>query len=75
MLRRGNLGCFIFLPVRLTNSENVGWLSESQKNLVCRILRWLADEEERLKAACRPKIEFLIIEMSRKYMHFFSSTN
>ncbi|XP_062027200.1 sulfate transporter 1.3-like [Rosa rugosa] len=29
-----------------------------------RILRWLADEEEQLKAAYLPNIEFLIVEMS-----------
>ncbi|XP_052190765.1 sulfate transporter 1.2-like isoform X2 [Diospyros lotus] len=30
-----------------------------------RILRWLTDEEEQLKASCLPKIQFLIVEMSR----------
>ncbi|KAK8642809.1 hypothetical protein V6N13_012141 [Hibiscus sabdariffa] len=29
-----------------------------------RILRWLMDEEEQVKAACQPAIQFLIIEMS-----------
>ncbi|KAK8600872.1 hypothetical protein V6N12_050719 [Hibiscus sabdariffa] len=29
-----------------------------------RILRWLMDEEERVKAACQPTIQFLIVEMS-----------
>ncbi|XP_052190756.1 sulfate transporter 1.3-like isoform X1 [Diospyros lotus] len=29
-----------------------------------RILRWLTDEEEQLKASCLPKIQFLIVEMS-----------
>ncbi|XP_052202822.1 sulfate transporter 1.3-like [Diospyros lotus] len=29
-----------------------------------RILRWLTDEEDQLKASCLPKIEFLIVEMS-----------
>ncbi|XP_059631429.1 sulfate transporter 1.3-like [Cornus florida] len=29
-----------------------------------RILRWLTDEEEQLKAAYQPKIQFLIVEMS-----------
>ncbi|XVE95352.1 hypothetical protein REPUB_Repub02eG0089500 [Reevesia pubescens] len=29
-----------------------------------RILRWLMDEEEQVKAACQPKIQFLIVEMS-----------
>ncbi|KAK8684102.1 hypothetical protein V6N13_040138 [Hibiscus sabdariffa] len=29
-----------------------------------RILRWLMDEEERVKAACQPMIQFLIVEMS-----------
>ncbi|OMP05932.1 sulfate anion transporter [Corchorus capsularis] len=29
-----------------------------------RILRWLMDEEERVKAACEPAIQFLIVEMS-----------
>ncbi|XVF36766.1 hypothetical protein REPUB_Repub19eG0086700 [Reevesia pubescens] len=29
-----------------------------------RILRWLMDEEEQVKAACQPTIQFLIVEMS-----------
>ncbi|KAL1093649.1 hypothetical protein V6Z11_D06G045300 [Gossypium hirsutum] len=29
-----------------------------------RILRWLMDEEEKVKAACQPTIHFLIVEMS-----------
>ncbi|CAH2075712.1 unnamed protein product, partial [Thlaspi arvense] len=29
-----------------------------------RILRWLSDEEDLVKKACQPKIQFLIIEMS-----------
>ncbi|XP_022743483.1 sulfate transporter 1.3-like isoform X2 [Durio zibethinus] len=29
-----------------------------------RILRWLRDEEEQVKAACQPTIQFLIVEMS-----------
>ncbi|CAK9154211.1 unnamed protein product [Ilex paraguariensis] len=29
-----------------------------------RILRWLTDEEEQRKAACQPRIKFLIVEMS-----------
>lgn len=29
-----------------------------------RILRWLADEEESVKEACLPRIQFLIVEMS-----------
>lgn len=29
-----------------------------------RLLRWLTDEEEQLKAACLPRIQFLIVEMS-----------
>ncbi|KAK3015962.1 hypothetical protein RJ639_007075 [Escallonia herrerae] len=29
-----------------------------------RILRWLNDEEEKLKAAVLPRIRFLIVEMS-----------
>ncbi|GLT93848.1 hypothetical protein SLE2022_116210 [Rubroshorea leprosula] len=29
-----------------------------------RILRWLMDEEEKVKAACLPRIQFLIVEMS-----------
>ncbi|XVF64724.1 hypothetical protein PTKIN_Ptkin09bG0190400 [Pterospermum kingtungense] len=29
-----------------------------------RILRWLTDEEEQVKAACQPTIQFLIVEMS-----------
>lgn len=32
-----------------------------------RILRWLNDEEENLKAEHQPKIQYLIIEMSRKH--------
>lgn len=32
-----------------------------------RILRWLEDEEEEVKAATyQPRIQFLIVEMSRK---------
>ncbi|GLT74453.1 hypothetical protein SLA2020_462510 [Shorea laevis] len=29
-----------------------------------RILRWLTDEEEKVKAACLPRVQFLIVEMS-----------
>lgn len=32
----------------------------------CRILRWLRDEEDQLKENNLPKIEHLIVEMSRK---------
>lgn len=38
---------------------------------LCRILRWLTDEDEQLKFAGLPHIEFLIVEMSRE-LHFFS---
>ena len=37
-----------------------------KSQIPCRILRWLTDEEERLKEANLPRVQFLIVEMSRK---------
>lgn len=36
-------------------------------NLFSRILRWLTDEEEQLESVKQPKIQFLIVDMSRKW--------
>ncbi|KAH1083361.1 hypothetical protein J1N35_023122 [Gossypium stocksii] len=36
-----------------------------------RILRWLADEEEQLKESSRPRVQYLIVEMSRKLSSIF----
>ncbi|WRX31062.1 STAS domain - like 8 [Theobroma cacao] len=39
-------------------------IQDAQSQHPCRILRWLMDEEELVKAACQPTIQFLIVEMS-----------
>ena len=46
-------------------------LEYAQIQLYYRILRWLADEEENLKAEYLPRIQFLIVEMSRKQFLFY----
>ena len=52
-----------------------GKLDEAHVQLLYRILRWLVDEEELTKESYQNKIQFLIVEMSRKYQfqtHFES---